>query len=135
MMKRFGCLVALCAAMVAGAALGADAKALQAEAQALMKAKSYEAAAGKFLEAALAPGKDPVRLANGYEQAVQTLIRTKKADQIAAAERRLVAASESFHGVEEGTGCGKWNCIATTEATDICDKPSRWDLVRGNEAS
>ena len=50
-------------------------------------------------------------------------------------ERRLVVASESFHGVEEATGFGKWNCIATTEATDICDKPSRWDLVRGNEAS
>ena len=50
-------------------------------------------------------------------------------------ERRLVAASESFHGVEEATGFGKWNCIATTEATDICDEPSRWDLVRGNEAS
>ena len=50
-------------------------------------------------------------------------------------ERRLVAASESFHGVEEATGFGKWNSIGITEATDICVKPSRWDLVRGNEAS
>ena len=50
-------------------------------------------------------------------------------------ERRLISASEGFHGVEEAVATGKWNSIGITEATDICDKPSRWDLVRGNEAS
>lgn len=85
MIRRIGVAVACCV-MAVDAALAADAKALLAEAQALMKAKSYVAAAEKFLAAALEPGKDPVRLANGYEQAVRSLIRTKKADQIAAAE-------------------------------------------------
>ena len=53
----------------------------------------------------------------------------------ATVERRLIASSEGYRGVEEAVATGKWNSIGITEATDICAKPSRWDLVRGNEAS
>ena len=44
-------------------------------------------------------------------------------------ERRLIAASGGFHGVEEAVATGAWNNIGMAEATDICAKPSVWDSV------
>lgn len=79
------CGLGLCAALAVGTVMGADVKALVAEGQALMKQKAWESAAEKFLEATAAQDKAPYRLLGSFDQALDSLIRTKSNERMAKA--------------------------------------------------
>ena len=91
MKLRVTVLTAIALALAAVAA-DPDPKALNEEANALMKAKSWEAAAEKFIEAAVALPKEPRRLAGGFEQALRSLNNTKKDENYATADALALKA-------------------------------------------
>lgn len=44
-------------------------------------------------------------------------------------ERRLIRAEQTQKGIEEARPCGKWSGISSTDAREVCGKPTIWDSV------